>query len=167
MASNKHNPINLKTSMDLSNWVVNPNTGRLIKIGSRQYYALVKDNILKMDGGSRKKNIIYKGPNLDDVKKCMPKRNDDITIVKRDGKLIETRRKINRNEIFSELCIKASDMIKHNMDELDGLEGEDLDKKVKQLINQRMVGEIQMKKPLYQLAESENESAVSSEDDNE
>ena len=97
----------------------------------------------------------------------MPKRNEDITIVKRNDKLIETRRKINRNEIFSELCIKASDMIKHNMDELDGLEGEDLDKKVKQLINQRMVGEIQMKKPLYQLAESDNESAVSSEDDNE
>ena len=167
MSSNKHKHINLKNTMDLSNWVVNPNTGRLIKIGTRQYYALVKDNILKMDGGTRKKNVLYKGPNLDDVKKCMPKRDADITIVKRNDKLIETRRKINRNEIFSELCIKASDIIKHNMDELDGLEGDELDKKVKQLINQRMVGEIQAKKPLYQLAESDNESANSSENENE
>jgi hypothetical protein len=151
---------------DLSDWVVNPETGRLLKIGTRKYYDLVKDKILKMDGGSRKKNVIYKGSNLDDVKKCMVPRDDNIKIIKRNETLIESRRKVTRGEIIKELCIKASDVIKNNMDDLEGLDGENLDKKVKQLINQKMVGDIASKKKEFVLAEDDIGES-SGEDDEE
>lgn len=156
----------LKNMNDLSDWVVNPETGRLLKIGTRKYYDLVKDKILKMDGGSRKKNVIYKGANLDDVKKCMVPRDDNIKIIKRNETLIESRRKVTRGEIIKELCIKASDVIKNNMDELEGLEGDELDKKVKQMINQKMVGDIASKKKEYTIAE-DDVGESSGEDDEE
>lgn len=156
----------LKNMNDLSDWVVNPETGRLLKIGTRKYYDLVKDKILKMDGGSRKKNVIYKGSNLDDVKKCMVPRDDNIKIIKRNETLIESRRKVTRGEIIKELCIKASDVIKNNMDDLEGLDGENLDKKVKQLINQKMVGDIASKKKEFVLAE-DDVGESSGEDDEE
>lgn len=156
----------LKNMNDLSDWVVNPETGRLLKIGTRKYYDLVKDKILKMDGGSRKKNVIYKGSNLDDVKKCMVPRDDNIKIIKRNETLIESRRKVTRGEIIKELCIKASDVIKNNMDDLEGLDGENLDKKVKQLINQKMVGDIASKKKEFVLAEDDIGES-SGEDDEE
>ena len=156
----------LKNLNDLSDWVVNPETGRLLKIGTRKYYDLVKDKILKMDGGSRKKNVIYKGSNLDDVKKCMVPRDDNIKIIKRNETLIESRRKVTRGEIIKELCIKASDVIKNNMDDLEGLDGDSLDKKVKQLINQKMVGDIASKKKEFVLAE-DDVGESSGEDDEE
>jgi len=156
----------LKNMNDLSDWVVNPETGRLLKIGTRKYYDLVKDKILKMDGGSRKKNVIYKGSNLDDVKKCMVPRDDNIKIIKRNETLIESRRKVTRGEIIKELCIKASDVIKNNMDDLEGLDGDSLDKKVKQLINQKMVGDIASKKKEFVLAEDDVVES-SGEDDEE
>jgi len=140
---------------DLSDWIINPETGRLLKIGTKKYYALVKDNILKMDGGSRKKNVIYKGGNLDDVKKCMVPRDDNIKIIKRNDTLIESRRKVTRGEIIKELCIKASDIIKNNMSEFEGLEGDDIDKKVKKMINQKMVGDIAEKKKEYEIADND------------
>jgi len=161
-ASNK----TIKNMNDLSDWVVNPETGRLLKIGTRKYYDLVKDKILKMDGGSRKKNVIYKGANLDDVKKCMVPRDDNIKIIKRNETLIESRRKVTRGEIIKELCIKASDVIKNNMDDLEGLEGDELDKKVKQMINQKMVGDIASKKKEYTIADDDIGES-SGEDDEE
>jgi len=145
----------IKNMGDLSDWIINPETGRLLKIGTKKYYALVKDNILKMDGGSRKKNVIYKGGNLDDVKKCMVPRDDNIKIIKRNDTLIESRRKVTRGEIIKELCIKASDIIKNNMDEFDGLEGPEIDKKVKTMINQKMVGDIANKKKEYEVADND------------
>jgi hypothetical protein len=156
----------LKNMNDLSDWVVNPETGRLLKIGTRKYYDLVKDKILKMDGGSRKKNVIYKGSNLDDVKKCMVPRDDNIKIIKRNETLIESRRKVTRGEIIKELCIKASDVIKNNMDDLEGLDGDALDKKVKQMINQKMVGDIVSKKKEFVLADDDLGDS-SGEDDEE
>jgi len=156
----------LKNINDLSDWVVNPETGRLLKIGTRKYYDLVKDKILKIDGGSRKKNVIYKGANLDDVKKCMVPRDENLKIIKRNETLIESRRKVTRGEIIKELCIKASDVIKNNMDELEGLEGDELDKKVKQMINQKMVGDIASKKKEYTIAE-DDVGESSGEDDEE
>ena len=156
----------LKNMNDLSDWVVNPETGRLLKIGTRKYYDLVKDKILKMDGGSRKKNVIYKGSNLDDVKKCMVPRDDNIKIIKRNETLIESRRKVTRGEIIKELCIKASDVIKNNMDDLEGLDGDALDKKVKQMINQKMVGDIASKKKEFVLADDDLGES-SGEDDEE
>ena len=161
-ASNK----TIKNMNDLSDWVVNPETRRLLKIGTRKYYDLVKDKILKMDGGSRKKNVIYKGANLDDVKKCMVPRDDNIKIIKRNETLIESRRKVTRGEIIKELCIKASDVIKNNMDDLEGLEGDELDKKVKQMINQKMVGDIASKKKEYTIADDDIGES-SGEDDEE
>ena len=156
----------LKNMNDLSDWVVNPETGRLLKIGTRKYYDLVKDKILKMDGGSRKKNVIYKGSNLDDVKKCIVPRDDNIKIIKRNETLIESRRKVTRGEIIKELCIKASDVIKNNMDDLEGLDGDALDKKVKQMINQKMVGDIVSKKKEFVLADDDLGDS-SGEDDEE
>lgn len=155
----------LKNMNDLSDWVVNPETGRLLKIGTRKYYDLVKDKILKMDGGSRKKNVIYKGSNLDDVKKCMVPRDDNIKIIKRNETLIESRRKVTRGEIIKELCIKASDVIKNNMDDLEGLDGENLDKKVKQLINQKMVGDIASKKKEFVLADDDIGESTDEDDE--
>ena len=161
-ASNK----TIKNMNDLSDWVVNPEPGRLLKIGTRKYYDLVKDKILKMDGGSRKKNVIYKGANLDDVKKCMVPRDDNIKIIKRNETLIESRRKVTRGEIIKELCIKASDVIKNNMNDLEGLDGDELDKKVKQMINQKMVGDIASKKKEYTIADDDIGES-SGEDDEE
>lgn len=155
----------LKNMNDLSDWVVNPETGRLLKIGTRKYYDLVKDKILKMDGGSRKKNVIYKGSNLDDVKKCMVPRDDNIKIIKRNETLIESRRKVTRGEIIKELCIKASDVIKNNMDDLEGLDGDSLDKKVKQLINQKMVGDIASKKKEFVLADDDIGESTDEDDE--
>ena len=44
-----------KSNSDISDFVINPITGKLIKIGSRIYNQLMKDNILKLDPTTRKK----------------------------------------------------------------------------------------------------------------
>jgi len=162
-ASNK----TIKNMNDLSDWIVNPETGRLLKIGTRKYYDLVKDNILKIDGGSRKKNVLYKGNNLDEVKKCMVPRDENLKIIKRNETLIESRRKVTRGEIIKELCIKASDVIKNNMGDLEGLDGKELDNKVKQMINQKMVGDIANKKKEYVLADDDIGDTTDGDDEEE
>jgi len=47
------------TSNDITDFVVNPLTGKLIKINSRIYKQLVKDKILNLDNKTRKDNIVY------------------------------------------------------------------------------------------------------------
>jgi len=73
---------------------------------------------------------------------------------------------VTRGEIIKELCIKASDVIKNNMDDLEGLDGDALDKKVKQMINQKMVGDIASKKKEFVLADDDLGES-SGEDDEE
>mgnify|MGYP006992525728 FL=1 len=47
------------TNRDISNYVINPVTGRLIKINSRKYHQLLKDKMLDLPAETRQNNIIY------------------------------------------------------------------------------------------------------------
>ena len=52
--------------MDLQlkkNYVINPRTKRLVKVGSKTYKQLVKDKYLKMEFKTREKNVLYTGQN--------------------------------------------------------------------------------------------------------
>ena len=50
-----------------SDFVVNPKTGRLVKINSRAYNQLLKDKILDIKT-DRQKNVLYDGAHASEVK---------------------------------------------------------------------------------------------------
>ena len=65
-----------------SDFVVNPKTGRLVKINSRAYNQLLKDKILDIKT-DRQKNVLYDGAHASEVKEHL--KHDDSVYLHQKG----------------------------------------------------------------------------------
>jgi hypothetical protein len=133
-------PSNKKVlSKNINDFVINPKTGRLIKINSRIYRQLLKDNMLNLDFNTRKNNIVY---NDTDINKNKLKKNENLSLVYNNGKIKEYRRKITQEEANENLIKNASTVVKKNLhlfnDSMTEQETYDLFKK---LTSQQLIGE--------------------------
>jgi len=138
-------------SDDISDFVVNPLTGKLIKINSRIYKQLVKDKILNLDNKTRKNNIVY--DNLD-IDKTKLKKNPNMNIVKNNGKIKEYRRKVTEDERHNNLILNASKVVKKHLNEFsDDMSDDDIFKKVKVLLSQELIGDPPPKKERVKIIE--------------
>jgi len=146
MSSNKK----LRSS-DITDFVVNPLTGKLIKINSRIYKQLVKDKILNLDNKTRKDNIVYNSLEIDKTKL---KQNPNFNLVKNNGKIKEYRRKVTEDERHVNLIMNASKVVKKHLNEFsDTMSDDEIFKKVKVLLSQELIGDPPPKKEKIKIIE--------------
>lgn len=138
-------------SVDITDFVVNPMTGKLIKINSRIYKQLVKDKMLNLDNNTRKDNIVYESLDID---KSKMKKNPNMNLVKNNGKIKEYRRKATENERHNNLIMNASKVVKKHLNEFsDDMDDEAIFKKVKVLLSQELIGDPPPKKEKIKIIE--------------
>jgi hypothetical protein len=162
-----------KSNSDITDFVVNPITGKLIKIGSRIYNQLMKDNILKLDPSTRKKTVVYDGDGDNELKKKL-KVGDNLNLVRRNGKIVENRRKITTMENIQHITKKSAEIVKEHINDFtDDMDDEQIYKKVKHLLSQKIIGDVELPKkrfelldpldsgPIYNLSDSDSDSSLS------
>lgn len=124
----------------MTEYVVNPKSGRLVKIYSKKYYQLVKDKFLDVDYDDRKHNILYEGPHVADVKKNM-KTDDNSTLHITGDKIVKQRRKVTQDELIDNVIVHAIDILTNHMDKLNpDLSDADHDEIIKNLVHNSLVG---------------------------
>jgi hypothetical protein len=123
------------------NYVINPRTGNPIKIGSKLYKQLLKDNILQLDFNTRKNPVVFNGTGDKEFKtKFNPSKN--MNLIYRNGKLVENRRKTTTVENINHITIKSAEVIKEHLNEFtDDMDDDEIYKKVKMLLSQKIIGE--------------------------
>lgn len=139
MSAKKNKKTNKKIDFN-SNFVINPLTGRPIRIGGKVYMGLVSDNILKKDPRTRKKSIIYDGKNANDVLKGITKEKDTNIRTRKDNKIIKYRRQIKREEVHNNAIGKALEVVKQNTHLFnEEMDDEELDSVLYNLVHQKMI----------------------------
>jgi len=127
--------------VNIHDFIVNPNTNKLVKIGSKKYKQLVKDKVLKMKYSTRAKNVVYNGANAKEVKKNLVP-EDNIVLVAKDDKIYKQRRQFKNTELIDEIIDNAYDLIKNDLDDIDfdNTDDDELRRIVRQMIYQKSVG---------------------------
>lgn len=129
------------TIADISEFVINPHTGNLVRINSKTYKQLMKDNILGKDPQTRSNPIVLDGGATDELKKKI-RREKDTILIKKDDKLYSQRRKLTMDEYINNTMLKSAEVVKNHLhDFTDDMDDDAIYKKVKQLIGQKMIGE--------------------------
>jgi len=149
-----------KSNSDISDFVINPLTGRLIKIGSRMYNQLMKDNILKLNPTTRKKTLVFDGTGDNEFKKKL-KVGDNLSLVRRNGKIVENRRKITTMENIQHITKKSAEIVKEHLNEFtDNMDDEEVYMKVKQLLSQKIIGDVEKPTPKFILKDPLDDQCV-------
>ena len=158
-----------KNNSNPDDYVVNPLTGMLIKIGSKKYLQLLKDNYLQLDPSTRKDNTVFDGPDPDNKIKSKLKKNPKMNLKNCGDKIVEQRRKMNTVEHINNMTIKSAQVIKKYMNEFhDEMSDAEVYAKVKKLLSQEIIGtpkkdvEFVVKEPIYNL-ESGDEADYTSD----
>jgi len=135
--NSKHNPNNISIKKD---YIVNPVTGRLIKVNSRKYVQLVKDAILHLPHSDRKNTIVYEGGNVSDVAKGLRTDDNHILVAKND-KVFKQRRKLENKDYINHTLNKCVDLIKNDLGNINihEMTNDELDEHVRELLNQKLI----------------------------
>ena len=88
-----------------SDFVVNPKTGRLVKINSRAYNQLLKDKILDIKT-DRQKNVLYDGAHASEVKGNL-KHDESVNLHQKGDKIFQFRRKLQSGELLDHVLRAA------------------------------------------------------------
>jgi len=125
----------------MDNYVINPRTGKPLKIGSKLYKQLLKDNILQLDFNTRKNPVVFNGVGDKEFKaKFNPSKN--MNLIYRNGQLVENRRKTTTIENINHITLKSAEVIKEHLNEFtDDMDDDEIYKKVKMLLSQKIIGE--------------------------
>jgi hypothetical protein len=160
-----------QVNRNADDYVVNPLTGMLVKIGSKKYMQLMKDNYLQLDPNTRKDNVVFDGPDPDNKIKSKLKKNPKMNLKNCGDKIVEQRRKMNTVEHINNMTIKSANVIKKYMNEFsDEMTDDEVYAKVKKLLSQEIIGEPKknvqfiVKEPIYNL-ESGDEADDNSDSD--
>ena len=149
-----------KSNSDISDFVINPLTGRLIKIGSRMYNQLMKDNILKLNPSTRKKTMVYDGDGDNEFKKKL-KVGENLNLIRRNGKIVENRRKITTMENIQHITKKSAEIVKEHLNEFtDNMNDDEVYMKVKQLLSQKIIGDVEKPTPKFSLKDPLDDQCV-------
>jgi hypothetical protein len=123
-------------------YVVNPITGLLIKVGGKVYHQLLKDKALGMDTETREDTVVLSSGATDEIKKHM-KAPKNTVLIRRDDKIYAQRRKMTKDEYMNNAILKSAEVVKHHLHEFnDDMTDEQIATKIKQLVVQKMVGNV-------------------------
>lgn len=161
-----------RINRNADDYVVNPLTGMLVKIGSKKYLQLMKDNYLQLDPTTRKDNVVFDGPDPDNTIKSKLKKNPKMNLKNCGDKIVEQRRKMNTVEHINNMTIKSANVIKKYMNEFsDEMTDDEVYAKVKKLLSQEIIGEPKknvqfiVKEPIYNLESGDEADDVSDSDE--
>jgi len=162
----------MRINRNTDDYVVNPLTGMLIKIGSKKYLQLMKDNYLQLDPSTRKDNIVFDGPDPNNTIKSKLKKNPNMNLKNCGDKIVEQRRKMNTVEHINNMTIKSANVIKKYMNEFNNeMPDDEVYAKVKKLLSQEIIGEPKknvqfiVKEPVYNLESGDEADDVSDSDE--
>ena len=160
----------IKINRNADDYVVNPLTGMLVKIGSKKYLQLMKDDYLQLEPSSRKDNVVFDGPDPDNSIKSKLKKNPKMNLKNCGNKIVEQRRKMNTTEHINNMTIKSANVIKKYMHEFtDDMTDDDIYLKVKKLLSQEIIGaptknvQFIVKDPIYNLESGDDADNSDSE----
>lgn len=122
----------------MNNYVVNPKTGRLVKIHSGTYKKLVSSKILKTKYITKK--TIYVGENAKEVKQNFVNNEPNTILCATNTQISQRSRHILDSELIDNCIMHALDVIKNNINDIpDDTTDDELNAIIKNLINQKMV----------------------------
>ena len=133
-------------------YILNPKTNRMIKIGSRVYNKLITEGILKLDDKlKRDDNILFKLEDIFDEEnkeEIFKNKKDELKneykqheIVEMDNKLIKRNKKLNRTDFVDQLSNFIYKIINEEQEFIDYLKGLTLDE-LKKDINESVINEL-------------------------
>lgn len=127
-----------KKTQDINDFIVNPITGKLIKIHSTKYNQLLKDGILKVSFKTRKNNIVYDGPNPADVITHL-KTDENSNLAIKGGKIRRQRIQLSRSDYIEKCIDNAYDIIKNDLDniDIDNMDDDELKKTIRQKMHEK------------------------------
>lgn len=137
--------------------IINPNTQRPVRIGSRTWINLVKQGILT--GNCSDNNIIedkYEEIPTEEFEKKIKKINENLPIGtqavrgrgKYANKIVRRNKPLSTEEITKSTVKKASKVVVNNIDELDETDYEEMEKKLERLIMEELLNNRVKSKPI-------------------
>jgi hypothetical protein len=139
-------------SNELKDFIINPKSGRMIKINSRAYQKLVSQNVLKLEPS--KDTVIAVCENsqkAQELQKTLNKKSIGTNkIVSRRGKkVISSNRRITNEELVNSVSSLAISAVNENQDIFydRNLTDEEVSSQIKRLIHQKLIGVKPVLKP--------------------
>lgn len=155
-----------------SDYVVNPLTGQLIKVGGKVYHQLLKDKALGMDTDTRDDAVVLSSGATDEIKKNMKAPKNSV-LVRKDDKIYAQRRKMTKDEYMNNAILNSAEAVKDHLHEFNNdMTDDEIATKIKQIVVQKMIGNVPAqpkKQSKYRVLKSNDrqtyEISDSSEDD--
>jgi hypothetical protein len=130
-----------------NDYVLNPNTQRMVKVGGGVWRSLVKAGICEGAYEAPDKNILYDIEEIDDIDALRneydEKLTPDIHSVRGRGKyknkLVVRKKKITAEQMGDYTRNTAIHAFKDNIDELAGYASDDLEAELERIINEEML----------------------------
>lgn len=127
-------------------FIKNPKTGRLIRVGSKTHKKLITSGILGEPITSIDENVILEADNPEQAKELQKKINKKTeknkVITRRGNKVLKANRRPTRTEIIDKVSDMAIDTVIENKDELmnQDLTDEEMDNYIRNLILLKLSG---------------------------
>ena len=131
----------------MDKYIENPETKRLIKIGSRKYKELVNKNILKQETPIDTTIIQTETPEeAKEVQKKINKKSigKNKVVSRRGNKVIQSNRRVTNAELVESVSNLAIDEVNRNRNLFANpeLTDEQMEKQIKRLIHSRLIGAV-------------------------
>ena len=137
--------------------IINPNTQRPVRVGSRTWINLVKQGILT--GNFADNNVIeekYEEMPEEEFEQRIKKINEKLPVGtqavrgrgKYANKIVRRNKPLSTEEITKSTVKKASKVLVNNIDELDETDYEEMEKRLEQLIMEEMLNTRPKSKPI-------------------
>lgn len=130
---------------ELKNYILNPKSGRMIKIGSRAYQKLVSQNVLKVEPS--KDTVIAECENPQKAQELQQTLNKNVIgknkiVSRRGNRVISSNRRITHEELVTNVSDLAISAVNENQDIFydKNLTDEEISSQIKRLIHQKLIG---------------------------
>jgi hypothetical protein len=123
-----------------SEYIINPLTGRLIKVGSKKYLQLLKDQILDLNHKDRENFMMYEGDDAPSVKEKLQV-GDNYNLSLKNNKIVRTVKKIPIIDYIDHTITTAINLIKNDLDDLNihKMSDDEVDDVIRGLLNQKLI----------------------------
>lgn len=166
--------------------IINPNTQRPVKVGSRTWLKLVKQGVV--EGSYTDPKILKESYELEDVETTKKQLNSTLPAGKQavkgrgihKGKLVTRNKRLGPEDMAKHTAKAASSAMANNMDELEELDDDELERRLEALILKEMITPPQLQRTksrannlrpvsagdqaMYELSDTECEPVLSNDD---
>jgi hypothetical protein len=174
--------------MNNTNYTINPNTGRPVKIGGRIWTKLIKDGLIESDN-IQDDNVLYEVEEGDDLEELCSdfntKMKPNIQAVRGRGryknKIVKRKKNLTHKQMKEYTTNTAIQAVKENMGELAGYDSDELEQELQRIIDVEMMTgntlkkvkqrknnkQLKQKARFVEVSESEEESEEETEYESE